>query len=400
MINVIINLKSTEILKINMENKDKELFFEYYKKEILPDIKHLEPLRVKYCSFLIAIFILFFVLPLIMLLCGFLNMFNFDSILHKYFIIFLTAGWILINIFPYIFHYFFDKFRIIFSKETKKADTSKLINFFGNIAWHKHDPLEANSKNIKMQKFILEPFSQGCNCFFDDELIGKYRETPFHAIEMNTRFYGAIPSATSRAITFKKILLTFKLKKGVSSNIEIFKPGRREVFATYFIMLFVYASLALIIIFNGESTSWKINFIIFLPIIAFLLFKIIKNSIDIYHDKEVEIFSKKIKKEFCFNTNFQIYSVSKKEIEKFVTPAFLERLLFLKKAYQGGKLECHINGKKLLIAINTTKNLFDIGNLFYPLSDKKNSDAFYSEIEAIYQLIDYLKLYEQLYSKS
>lgn len=48
------------------------------------------------------------------------------------------------------------------------------------------------------------------------------------------------------------------------------------------------------------------------------------------------------------------------------------------------------------INFSNTRILFEIGNIFLPLANKKQIDKFYKEISAIYELIDYFKLTEKI----
>ena len=78
-----------------------------------------------------------------------------------------------------------------------------------------------------------------------------------------------------------------------------------------------------------------------------------------------------------------------------VTTAFMERFKTLHTAFDSNNAKCAFFDDKVMFAISTNKNLFEIGDLFHPLTDMKHINDFMKEISAIYDIIDYFKLDEK-----
>ena len=53
-------------------------------------------------------------------------------------------------------------------------------------------------------------------------------------------------------------------------------------------------------------------------------------------------------------------------------------------------------GDKIMFAISTNKNLFEVGSLFKSLEKPGAVNQFYNELASIYSMIDYFKLDEKV----
>lgn len=91
---------------------------------------------------------------------------------------------------------------------------------------------------------------------------------------------------------------------------------------------------------------------------------------------------------------FDVYSDDEIEARYHVTTGFMERFLNLKTTFGCRKAKCAFFDDKVMIAISTKKNLFEIGNLFKSCTNLKNKKDFFNEIVSIIDLVDYLKLGE------
>ena len=89
------------------------------------------------------------------------------------------------------------------------------------------------------------------------------------------------------------------------------------------------------------------------------------------------------------------YSSNQIEGRYLVTTSFMERFKTLHTAFGSNKAKCAFFDDKVMFAISTNKNLFEIGDLFHPLTDMKHINDFMKEISAIYEIIDYFKLAEK-----
>ena len=93
-----------------------------------------------------------------------------------------------------------------------------------------------------------------------------------------------------------------------------------------------------------------------------------------------------------FNNRFNVYSSDQIEARYALSPSLMERLYNLKTAYSARNIRCSFYEDKLIIAVETKKDLFEFGNLFKSVKDSNNIYQFYKELTSIFNIIDSLKL--------
>lgn len=231
---------------------------------------------------------------------------------------------------------------------------------------------------------------------FDDEFIGKYNDTEYRVSETSVYVYN---HKNEPIITFHGIILLFNYFKKTAARTTVkqsfvdIKYGIRGSFkfiATVFAVLFFACSyismssgridLHSALFFSGLVTS----FIILVLIISCLII-FISNLIDKI-TKGVTLEST------YFNRLFSVCSEDQTEARYVLDTAFMERFYNLKKAFRGNFVSCSFYGDKLMIAISTDKDAFEIGNLDTSIKDPKCLLQFYKEMNSIREIIDILKV--------
>lgn len=96
-----------------------------------------------------------------------------------------------------------------------------------------------------------------------------------------------------------------------------------------------------------------------------------------------------------FDKRFSVFSQDQIEARYLVTPTFMDRLYNLKTAFGTNKIKCAFFDKRILFAISTNKDVFEIGSFFTSLTDGKKVKEFFNEISSIYEMIEYFKLDEK-----
>ena len=109
---------------------------------------------------------------------------------------------------------------------------------------------------------------------------------------------------------------------------------------------------------------------------------------------------KKIKNINVYTTGSQI------EARYLLTPAFIYRFKTLKNVFGNKPIKCAFFDKKIMLAISTSEDLFEIGSIFKSLKNPSSFYKFYSQISAIFDMVEHLKMYDEtvnnkwLYTKS
>ena len=88
-----------------------------------------------------------------------------------------------------------------------------------------------------------------------------------------------------------------------------------------------------------------------------------------------------------FNQSFACFGADQVEAREILTPTFMQHLVDLEQAYQGGHIRCAFDQTELLIALEG-RNQFGIGGMFTTLVDKSRVEGIARAIEGMFKLID------------
>lgn len=105
--------------------------------------------------------------------------------------------------------------------------------------------------------------------------------------------------------------------------------------------------------------------------------------------------SQEIKLEFDeFNKRYKIESEDQIEARYLITTAFIERFMNLTTEFGTKDIQCAFFDGRVLFAISTNRNLFELGSIYKPLTNPQNVKLF-DELISIIDMIDYFKLDEK-----
>ena len=136
------------------------------------------------------------------------------------------------------------------------------------------------------------------------------------------------------------------------------------------------------------TTSFIVSSIIFAKIIS-LLKKRAKDKIQqILQNK---LYRQNYNKEYIKNRVTIKTSNDIDSIDNIVTPEFVDLLDNLIILYNTSEILCKICNDKIYLAIDTRENLFEVGNLFVPPTNKNVAERFVSQITGIYLFLNYVE---------
>ena len=93
-----------------------------------------------------------------------------------------------------------------------------------------------------------------------------------------------------------------------------------------------------------------------------------------------------------FEDQFEVYSNNQVEARYLLTPSFMQRLLDLKTTFGGKKIECSFCNESLLMLISIKRNMFEPGSIHEREDFIDDAKSLLSEMQSIFQIIDTLKL--------
>ncbi len=276
--------------------------------------------------------------------------------------------------------YFFTN--LVFTNKIKKACMPKIIKHIKNIKWSNKEPIITSDEIQDSELFGV--FNTRIN---DDGFSGKYKDTKFKVQEINlinqtgtgknkmiwTVFDGVIIIVDSNKVIKNKTIVTTKNDINTrNSNPLLWISILLVIFGTYLIYGKTIAIIAAV-------------FIIGLVILY-----------SMHEKKTKEQLSKITLEDPEFNKRYNMYSSDQIEGRYLVTTAFMERFKNIHTAFGSNKAKCAFLNDKIMFSISTTKNLFELGNIFTPLGNKRQINIFLEELASIYAIIDYFKLTEEL----
>ncbi|MBQ7450342.1 DUF3137 domain-containing protein, partial [bacterium] len=184
---------------------------------------------------------------------------------------------------------------------------------------------------------------------------------------------------------FKGVIINFKINKNVK-NRTIVTTKKNKTAQHVPIVSYIVLIILLLAVWNAFGIFGKIISV------AFGLYVI---YYDLFVDKTKEKFQKVVLEDLDFNKIFNVYSSDQVEARYLVTTSFMERFKNLQDNFGAKVVKCSFyDNNKLMIAISTNKDLFEIGCLYKSFYDKTYLKQFYKELSSIYFLIDYFKLDE------
>ncbi len=222
----------------------------------------------------------------------------------------------------------------------------------------------------------------------DDVYTGKYQDIWFHAEE--------IKLISSSSISFQGIVIVFPTNKTIKSKTIVTSKTDNNKNNKVHYASFFFVTLGLLIsifIMSGLISQGGIlagfGFIFQTVIFGALLISYLLNNFA--NSKKYE----KVKLEDVgFEKRFTVQSKDQIESRYLVTPTFMERLYQLQTVYGTKNIKCSFFDNKVMFAISTSRDLFEIGDLYKPLTDSTQISQFMKELTTIYDLIDYFKLNE------
>ena len=269
-----------------------------------------------------------------------------------------------------------------FANKIKKECMPEILKNFKNIKWLKQKPIITNDEIQDSELFGV--FNSRIN---DDGFSGKYKNTNFKVQEIS--LLNEASSVRNKMIwpVFDGVIIIVESNKYIKNKTIVttkndINTRNSNPLLWITILLIIYGTY---IIFETPIAIIATVFIIGLVILY-----------SIHEKKTKEKLSKITLEDPEFNKKYNMYSSDQIEGRYLVTTAFMERFKNMHTAFGSNKAKCAFFDDKIMFSISTTKNLFEIGNIFTPLGNKRQINIFLEEISSIYAIIDYFKLTEEL----
>lgn len=373
-----------------MNNTNKTLEFnKIYKEQIFPILRNYEVYRQREYKKHI-IYVTAIILAVVLILCSWLLgcLSNFILSHDEYFIFFSLAP-IIICVLIYFYTSHINKKNKTFTNTLKVNCMGKMLEIFGDIKWQHKDTAKYHTTKV-----ISDYTIQNCGLFLDynhreddDCFYGTYEGVPFKILE--THIWAESGSGKTRQVitAHKGVIIEFQTDKHTKNRTIIQTKGdiTAKQAPYIFTILTVIGSIQEII------KSGLDIFVIILSLIVIVIVAVIEFS----HSKKQEPLNKVTLEDPIFNKRFDVYSSDQTEARYMITTAFMERFYNIKTTFNAKNIKCSFIGDNLIIALQTNKNLFEIGNLYKSLESPESINDFYNELSSILKMVEYFKLDEK-----
>jgi len=351
-----------------MEKLSKQKFYEIYIKDLLPILEQFEPLRKKMLMQLILSVTLCFLLGYISYLLRGLDtekpLFHFMTVLVP------IAGVCLI--YP---------FKVVFKNKLKRKCMPAIRKCSKNITWGY--PTE---KSLIKRSNLFEYYDA---ISYDDSFMMKYQNVKFTVSETILHLVQAenYKEPSQSHVVFRGAIITIPANKKIKANTLIF--SKESILKPDIYLMFLILEIFFLIIY---LLTMDCSAIVTLTVV--LIWHLIYWMCNYKKNSKPKL--EKIKLEdVIFDKKFDVYSKDQIEARYLLTTAFIDRLNNLKIAFRTKSIRCSFFDNNIMFALKTSKDLFEIGNLFTSLTDPKNFEDFYLQLSSIYEIIDHFKLNER-----
>lgn len=276
-----------------------------------------------------------------------------------------------------------------FIKFLKEESGNKIFTILGNLHYSNTQFLESDI----IESTIFPAFA---TLNTEDCIVGKYKETDLKICETSL-FLDSDAAFWNRV--YRGVVILFKSNKTIKNTTTVISkseinwkfPALILILAVAFILCIILALFLLSI----DAIEGILLVIGFGCVFAYIFYEILKKC---HFFKRQPIACEKLLKlmleDTQFNKKFKAYSSDQIEGRYLLTTAFMERLLNIQTTFGTKDIKCSFYDDKLMIAISTNKNLFELGNLFCKVDKSVYIERFLDEIISILIMIDYFKLDE------
>ena len=278
-----------------------------------------------------------------------------------------------------------------FAERLKRECMPKILEAFGNMRWYNKNAECKRTKVINTEDQLAESylFSTYNRRSDDDSFEGCYKGVNF-SISETTLLYESGSGKNRRVeLVFKGVIINFDSNKTIKNKTIIATKNDTKIKNNYVSRITIILLIAGIVA-GIVLKSWNIIFYCGFPLVLFSILAVMRKV-----NKSMEILNEIKLEDPEFNKKYRAYSSDEVEGRYLITPSFMARFNNIKTAFGAKGAKCSFYGNKLMFAISTCKNLFEIGNLFTPLNSHKQLQVFSEELISILALIDYFKLDEK-----
>ena len=267
----------------------------------------------------------------------------------------------------------------LFNTKLKKDYFHIFIKAFPEVKWWQREKVV--SEILPDRELINSGlFSQFTRRKNDDEFAGSYNGVEFCVSETSLIMDDGF---TKPSTIFQGLIIKIPFNKKIAQRTII--SSQKEVSPLRLIILAIILLIPIIIKYTTFETWWIV--LIAIVVAALSGYTVLRLGMT---NKEAR---SNIKLEDPkFSKRFKVFSEDDVEARYLLTPTFIEKFTKLEKIMKTNSVKCSFYDNNIMIAVNSGKDFFEIGDLFKNTGDISTAAKFYEDLSIIFELIDYFKL--------
>lgn len=274
-----------------------------------------------------------------------------------------------------------------YNSTTKSRAMKKILSFWGNYKYY-------NGKDIIGDAVVKksELFSYFNDSSSDDAFWGYHKEVELDVSEHDLRIKGR----KGDTIIFRGALIRLDFPKKFKGKTVVLNKGRNWNFILnnpIFAMLLAVALAPFGVYWyhfytsNLDPTPWMIMTLA--PMV--IVFGIYGLIYMFYRRKNpLKATQKVVLEGLPFLKKWKVLTSSQVEARYLLTPVFMEKMMEIKRLFYGKHIDFSFFNNQLLIAVHTSKDLFETTSLFTPALSYRKMREVVSQLHSIFAVIDVL----------
>ena len=268
--------------------------------------------------------------------------------------------------------------------ETKSLVMDKILSFWGTF---EYSPISTVSEEDIKKSELFPKFNRDDT---DDSFEGTYNNTKISVAEKELRIKGnkhdySVFDGVIILLNFNKKFRGQTVVKNYG-NIRAFFHNNMQATIITLPIVGIFAAIGMPFFFTDRNPN-TIYFVCLLLAIAVGVFLLIKLLVNYRKKATQKVEFEKID----FNKNWNVLTSDQVEARYILTPVFMEKINDIKKLFHGKHIDFGFFDSKLMIAVHTSKNLFETTSLFTPALDYAKVREVVSQLYSIFAVIDLLK---------
>lgn len=269
-----------------------------------------------------------------------------------------------------------------FVTELKNVCMRRVLKAFGDIEWEPKTDIVTDNQLVRSDLFGI--FNTRSS---DDAFRGSYKDVKFSVCETELLYITGSGKSKSVQQVFNGVVINFEANKHIKNKTIIATKGDNNIKGRNCVVGGIVLAIAAQAVTDLSTWWFYVGFAAIIGVIGFCVSKLIPKDKEILNEIKLE--------DPEFNKKYRAYSSDEVEGRYLITPAFMERFNNVKTAFGAKKIKCSFYDEDLMFAITSSKNLFEIGNLFHSLNSPQAMTVFFEELVSILLLVDYFKLDER-----